>query len=246
LTWAARVETNAVADISGEKLRVIDCKDPSDLLRPLPVLTIDRAFLGKSTDYWRDWCTRPPGDPYWNDALYYDKLKDIRIPIFHESGWYDADGIGTKLNYLQVARSGPAVQKMTVGPWGHTDSAVRSSDTQDYGSAASIDLQRDYLRWFDRWLKGIHNHILDEPLVSLYVMGSNRWERGATYPLPQTRFERLYLGAGGRLTFHAPGTQELADRYDYDPGRGPPPPPPAERGKKTPTPPGGFNFKNSK
>jgi len=50
-------------------------------------------------------------------------------------------------------------------------------------------LQRDYLRWFDYWLKGIDNGIMKEPLVSVFAMGSNKWLQGPKYPLPETRFE---------------------------------------------------------
>src|SRR5205085_2626730 len=145
---------------------------------------------------------------------------------FHQSGWFDADGIGSKLNYAKVASYGRATQKLTLGPWGHSDTASRTADRKG-GAAAAIDLQRDYLRWFDRWLKGIDNGIDREPAVSLYVMGSNRWFHGSKYPLPETRFEKLYLSGGGhantsggdgKLTFTAPAAKQAADRYVYDPG----------------------------
>src|SRR5580692_4892132 len=95
---------------------------------------------------------------------------------------------------------------------------------EDFGPAASIDLQRDYLRWFDYWLKGMDNGVLKDPLVSLFVMGSNHWLYGPAYPLPQTRFENLYLADGGRLSFTAPNGPQSEDRYTYDPGNPTPPP----------------------
>ena len=39
-------------------------------------------------------------------------------------------------------------QKLTIGPWTHTES--------DFGSAA------EHLRWWDRWLKGIDNGMMDD------------------------------------------------------------------------------------
>jgi putative CocE/NonD family hydrolase len=90
-----------------------------------------------------------------------------------------------------------------------------------------IDLQRDYLRWFDRWLKGVDNGIEREPLVNLFVMGPNRWVQGAAYPLAETTFRQLYLASGGaantsagdgRLTFDPPAPGVPPDRYVYDPG----------------------------
>jgi putative CocE/NonD family hydrolase len=138
--------------------------------------------------------------------MFIDKLKDLRIPAFHQSGWFDGDGIGTKLNYLAMAADGHLNQKLTIGPWGHADVASRSYAGQDFGKAAVVDLQRDYVRWFAHWLKGLDNGILRESLVSIFVMGSNRWLRGPTYPLPQNRFEKVYLSTGGRLSFTAPAT----------------------------------------
>ncbi|MCU1234415.1 MAG: hydrolase CocE/NonD family protein, partial [Candidatus Solibacter sp.] len=111
-----------------------------------------------------------------------------------------------------------ATQKLTIGPWAHVDTAMRSSNGSDFGAAAVIDLQREYLRWFDYWLKGIENGILREPPVNLYVMGSNRWLQGSRYPLPETRFEKLYLTGGGGLSFTAPSREQPPDRYVYDPG----------------------------
>ena len=156
-------------------------------------------------------------------------MKNIHIPVFHESGWYDGDGIGSKLNYLAMARNPNAIQKLTIGPWGHEEIAKRWREGTDFGEAALIDLQNEYLRWFDHWLKGIDNGVMKEPLVNLFVMGSNRWARGEKYPLPRTQFEKLYLAGGGKLSFAAPDAKDAPDRYSYDPGDPTPYPLPSGR-----------------
>src|SRR5262249_4020337 len=83
------------------------------------------------------------------------------------------------------------------------------------------------LRWFALWLKGFDNSIDKEPLVSLFVMGSNKWLHGQAYPLEITHPRKLYLaGSGqantekgdGRLTFDAPPAGAPPDHYAYDPG----------------------------
>ncbi len=65
-----------------------------------------------------------------------------------------------------------------------------------------------------------------EPLVSVFVMGTNRWLHGDTYPLPETRFEKWYLtGSGkantskgdGKFSPKPPVADSPADRYAYDP-----------------------------
>jgi hypothetical protein len=118
-------------------------------------------------------------------------------------------------------------QKLTIGPWGHTDTAARTLGDWDFGAGAVIDLQREYLRWFDHWLKGVDNGIDKEPLVSIFVMGSNRWLHGNSYPLPGTQFQKWYLSSDGKantskgsghLGISPPSADALADHYAYDPG----------------------------
>ena len=52
------------------------------------------------------------------------------------------------------------------------------------------------LRWYDQWLKGIDSGIMEEPAVTYWVMGANEWRRGADWPLPETKWTKLYLPAG--------------------------------------------------
>jgi uncharacterized protein len=225
--WADILESNATGDLSGVALSKIGEKKYGQMLRALPVIDLDKAVLGKENPYWRKWIEHPVDDDWWAQADFLNKLRDVNIPAFHQSGWFDGDGIGTKLNYLQMKEYGHANQKLTIGPWGHTDTASRKLGDRDFGPQAIIDLQRDYLRWFDYWLKGVDNGITKEPLVSIYVMGTNQWLHGNSYPLPETKFRKLYFSGagkantskgGGRLTFDEPPAGAHPDKYLYDPG----------------------------
>jgi putative CocE/NonD family hydrolase len=242
--WAEVLDREATADLSGSKMLSLAEKKYAKLLRPLPVIDLDKAVLGKENAYWRKWIEHPVNDAYWDQANFLDKLKDVNIPVFHQSGWFDGDGIGTKLNYLAMARAHHPNQRLVLGPWGHTDESARRLGDRDFGSTAIIDLQRAYLRWFDHWLKGVDNGITKEPLVSVFVMGSNRWLHGDTYPLPGTRFEKWYLASGGRantskgngsLSPKPPPADVGPDRYTYNPGDPTPDPEdyeePDEKGK---------------
>jgi len=224
--WADILESNATGDLSGVAMSRIGEKKYGKLLKALPVIDLDKSVLGKENPYWRKWIQHPVDDAYWAQADFLDRLKDVNIPVFHQSGWFDGDGVGTKLNYSRMREYGHANQKLTVGPWGHTDTSARKLGDRDFGEQAVVDLQRDYLRWFDYWLKGVENGVTKEPLVSVFVMGTNQWLHGDTYPLPATKFTKLYLaGAGkantsrgdGRLTFDEPAAKAPADTYVYDP-----------------------------
>jgi putative CocE/NonD family hydrolase len=224
--WADVLETGATADISGVAMGKIGEKKYQSLLRSLPVVDLDKKVLGKENRYWRKWIDHSVNDSYWEQANFLDRLHELRIPVFHQSGWFDGDGIGSKLNYLAMRAEGNPNQKLVLGPWGHTDQATRHVGDRDFGAAALVDLRVAYLRWFDFWLKGNDNGVSREPLVSIFVMGSNRWLSGDVYPLPETRFEKWYLSCkksavsskgDGKLTRDMPAPAAAPDRYTYDP-----------------------------
>lgn len=225
--WADVLVLEATADLTGVAMETIGGKDYHELLKHLPVIELDEKVLGQKNDYWRSWIEHPVNDEWWDRASFLEHLEGLDIPVFHQSGWFDGDGIGSKLNYAAMKRNGASMQKLVLGPWGHTDTATRNYGGEDFGPDAVIDLQRDYLRWFDRFLKGIENGIEKEPLVKLFVMGSNRWVEGEEYPLAETEMQRWYLrgggsantsGGDGRLSTEAPSADETADEYVYDPG----------------------------
>ncbi len=225
--WAQVLESEATADLSGAKMSQVEESDYSKILTTLPVIDLDKILMKKENPYWRGWISHPDNDKFWEKANFLEKLKAVDIPVFHQSGWFDGDGIGTKLNYLKMKSFGHANQKMIVGPWGHTDTSSRGIGDKDFGKDAAPDLQREYVRWFDFWLKGVKNGIDAEPMVRLFAMGSNKWLTGNTYPLEQTDFRRLLLKSGGkantgkgdgRLLWSLPADSAEFDAYTYDPG----------------------------
>lgn len=231
--WAEILEKDATGDLSGKALAEINDRKYEKILRTLPVIDLDRKILGRKNEYWRQWIEHDTNDAYWSRANFMDKLASLDIPVFLQSGWFDGDGIGAKLNYAALSRSKNANIKLVLGPWGHTDTSSSRLGDFDFGPQAAPDLQKLYVRWFDYWLKGVENKILDEPLVQTFVMFSNKWLTGPTYPLPGTTLTNLYLesskGANtskgdGKLSLAAPagpGTGAAGARgyeeYVYDP-----------------------------
>ena len=227
--WADVLEQEATADLTGKAFEKIMEKKYAKLLHHLPVIELDEIVLGKKNTYWREWIQHPDNDEYWDRASFLEHLKGLDIPVYHQSGWFDGDGIGSKLNYLTMARHGHTHQKLVLGPWGHTAQATRRGPgDRDFGPNAIIDLERSYLQWLDRWLKGIENGIDKEPFVSLFVMGSNDWLHDDRYPLPETKFTKFYLASKGSAntslgdgwldTVPPNDTVAVSDSYTYDPG----------------------------
>lgn len=225
--WAEILETNATADLSQKSMSKINDRKYEEILKTLPVIDLDKKILGKENTYWRKWIDHNSNDAYWERSNFMDKLEGLDIPVFLLSGWFDGDGIGSKLNYMRLKKSKNKYQKLVLGPWGHTTESSRRHGDQDFGPQAAPDLQKMYLRWFDFWLKGIKNGIDQEPLVQVFVMFANKWLKGNTYPLPETKFTRVYLSStggantskgDGRLLFTLPQKGKAFDSYEYDPG----------------------------
>ena len=225
--WAEILETEATGDLSGQAIRKIGERRYEKILKTLPVVDLDKKILGKVNPYWRQWIENDRDGGFWEPVNFMKKLSDLDIPVFLQSGWFDGDGIGSKLNYAQLKRSRNPHQKLILGPWGHSDTASPRYGDTEFGKEAAPDLKMMYLKWFDRWLKGIENKILDEPLVQVFVMFANQWLSGPSYPLPQTRFSKLFLGSrngantsrgDGTLSWEPPATGKEYDAYVYDPG----------------------------
>ncbi|MBN1271105.1 MAG: CocE/NonD family hydrolase [Candidatus Aminicenantes bacterium] len=225
--WAEILETEATGDLTGKTMAQINEHKYEKVLKSLPVIDLDKKILGKENIYWRKWIHHNINDEYWEQANFMEKLKDLDLPVFLQSGWFDGDGIGSKLNYMALKQSRNHNIKLIIGPWGHTDQSSSTIGDFDFGRQAAPDLQKLYLRWFDYWLKGVDNNILEEPLVQYFVMFSNVWLEGDTYPLPETRFTEFYLNSvkgantscgDGTLAVQLPRSGKDFDRYIYDPG----------------------------
>ena len=61
----------------------------------------------------------------------------------------------------------------------------------DYGPEADVDFRPIELRWYDYWLKGIDNGMMDEPQVDIFVMGENKWRSEHEWPLSRARNTKL-------------------------------------------------------
>jgi uncharacterized protein len=180
----------------------------------LPVAGQDLKVFGRADEIWRRWCSEGPESDYWKPARYLSKVDRITVPVLHQSGWFDDDGLGTKLNYLAMVKAGAKNQRLILGPWAHTDTG-RKQRGRDFGEAAILDLEQEYADWFAYWLKGEAAPRGDP--VKLFVMGENRWMTAASYP-PPGQPKRYFLGSDFALSPDRGDSQQGSDQYVYDPG----------------------------
>jgi predicted acyl esterase len=57
----------------------------------------------------------------------------------------------------------------------------------------------EIVRWYDYWLKGVKNGIMDDPKVKFWVEGAEKWFAAEDWPVPGTEWKSLYLHTWERL-----------------------------------------------
>jgi hypothetical protein len=181
----------------------------------LPVAGLDLKVIGHVDEIWRRWCAEGPDSDYWKPGSYLSKMDRVTVPVLHQSGWFDGNRFGTKLNYLAMIKAGAKNQRLIMGPWGHTSTATREARGRDFGAAALLDLEQEYADWFAHWLKGAPAPGGDP--VKLFVMGENRWMTAKSYPLPG-KPKRYFLGSEFALLPDRGDSRQGSDHYVYDPG----------------------------
>lgn len=111
--------------------------------------------------------------------------RNIEIPVYlqidHGRGW-TVDGTIELFHVLK----GP--KRLDIGPY-------PPMQTRPW-----VDAHDKMFRWYDYWIKGIDNGVMDEPAVTVHVEGSRRQVRGAQWPPRAIEYRELYLRPRGKLS----------------------------------------------
>jgi hypothetical protein len=172
------------------------------------------ALPRRFAPFYYDWLAHPTFDAFWKPLHLGDRYGAIDVPALHLGGWYDLFVEGTIRNFQglatgagsEAARRG---QKLVIGPWYHQPWSRVTADV-DFGEAGANRTDDLLVRWYGHWLKGEANGVMDEPPVSLFVMGANAWRHDATFPPAGMRPTRFHLRSDGRANA-LDGTGSLAE-----------------------------------
>jgi putative CocE/NonD family hydrolase len=162
----------------------------------------------------------PEGRDAWTTyhTLYplLDKINGSSTAIYLIDGWYDLYARDDFLIYNNLT----VPRKLLVRPTDHSGIEALGSDV-DYGAEAH--------RWFDYWLKGIDNGIMDEPPIHYYLQGvdkSRAWQGTDVWPLESQEASRYYFGPtesdesasvnNGGLVLLSPSDSKAFDEYTID------------------------------
>jgi predicted acyl esterase len=130
-----------------------------------------------------DMLMSPLDGPFWWDRSVYPEYDKIKVPVFvvgkvaHEaSSFWDV--------YLGLATP----KRLLVKPNGPEERPWRE------------DLEL-ILKWYDHWLKGLKNDVMDGPPITVFVQGINQWRHVSEWPLPGVEWKKCYLRRWEGLAF---------------------------------------------
>ena len=137
---------------------------------------------------------------YWQERNV--KHEKIKVPAYLGACW---GNYGLHLpGAFRTWENTKGPKKMVIGPPVYLDRPL-------------YQYQYESLRWFDHWLKGIENGIMNEPPVRLFVMGADEWKSGDDWPLPETKWTPFYLHSKGLLSEHEFWPNESSSSFEDNP-----------------------------
>ncbi|MFD8493789.1 CocE/NonD family hydrolase [Amycolatopsis sp. NPDC059657] len=165
----------------------------------------DPALVG---DRWRDlwlerlencglwaenWLSHQRRDDYWRHASVCENYSDVQVPVLASSGWADgySNAVARVLAHLDVPRKG------LIGPWSHKYPHLGAP-------GPAIGYLQEVVRWWDHWLKGEENGVMDGPMLRTWMQESvppstayedrpGRWVGEPSWPSPRVKPSEHHL-----------------------------------------------------
>jgi uncharacterized protein len=218
-----QIQLAKIADNIQDQYQILPLKDA-----PIAKLVKEKGGASLYTDL----LEHIDDDTYWQQLHSPIPVEKVTVPALHISGWFDPHVSGVLASYVNLRQKGGSEiarkNRVMIGPWVHSLLFESKVGELDFGRSASgdtIDITGIQLKWYDYWLKGIQNGILNEPPVRIFVMGDNIWRNENEWPLARTQYTKYYLHSSGHansrfgdgvLNTHIPD-EEQNDIYLYDP-----------------------------
>jgi predicted acyl esterase len=128
-------------------------------------------------------------DGFWKQGSVGEDYSAIECPVYAVGGWADCFRNGL----LRLLEGLPGPKKGLMGPWGH-------QYPEEGVPGPRIGFLQEALRWWDYWLKGIENGIMDEPQLCIWMQDSveprtsygtrpGRWVAEPSWPSPNVEVE---------------------------------------------------------
>jgi putative CocE/NonD family hydrolase len=152
--------------------------------------------------------TTPEGYKIWLDSMahppFMNRVNQARVPTYMVAGWYDL----FVRDMFQLYSNLSVPKRLLVRPLDHSGIEKKHPD---------LDVGVEAHRWFDYWLKGIHNGIMDEPPLHYYLLGASAkeaWRSADSWPVKNVGKKNFYFGP--TLQPETPSAFGTFDTYRLD------------------------------
>jgi predicted acyl esterase len=155
-----------------------------------------RQRLEQTPPYINAWLAHQRRDEFWRQGSVCEDYAAIRCPVYMVGGWTDS----YRNAILRFLEAYPGPCKGLIGPWGH-------DYPEDGAPGPAIGFLQEAVRWWDRWLKGVDNGVMDEPKLrawmpeahrpaSGYLTHPGRWLAADRWPATDVETRQFQIGAG--------------------------------------------------
>ncbi len=178
--------------------------------------TVENPGYTPYRDSFAEAITDPSSQPWWlksSPHTYLDKINASGIAMYMAANWDEGP---TKHGAFFTFNNVTNPAKLIVGPEGHCGWLAVEKNT-------GFDITVEERRFFDYWLKGIDNGIMDEDPVYYYTYNApagSEWRSSPKWPLAGETRIKYYLGEGSLSTSEPAGVDqkdETTVSYDLPP-----------------------------
>lgn len=134
----------------------------------------------------------PDSDSFWwqdvSPLRALSRINDSKIAVYCYGGWNDIFPRATVVWYNNLK---DPYRKLIMGPWNHPSC-----------EPGGLEMNLEPFRFFDYWLKGIENGVMDEPPIYYYTSDdsnpdeSGKWEFAEQWPPVDTETVPVFLRGG--------------------------------------------------
>ena len=192
-----------------------------ELLRSLPLLTLDERAGAGEVPHYRDYVQRSRYDEHWKILRIREQFGRFAMPVLLTGGWYDNYAAETTANFTALRQHAATAElrgshRMLIGPWTHGINPQSALGEIDFGEEALREYDMTQ-RWLQCILEDRDPREFQKAPIRIFVMGLNKWRDEYEWPPARARYISYYLHAGCNLSTEPPSGGELPDSYAYDP-----------------------------
>lgn len=229
LSWEEKQKLGRYYDLWAKKPKV----DWEKTHLHLPFMNQLKSVGALNSDF-DEFSQRFPNDPQWKKLDFARDNEKYGVPALHVNSWYDCSFGPSSMALFEHMKENAydpesgENQYMIIAPTNHCGQ-FGATENFHYGDRylgnAYFDYNKLYLDWFDYWLKGKDNGVLDRKQFQLFTMGKNQWEYFEEWPPAEAREKTLYLSSktgantkfgDGILSQSVPSLNKQ-DGFIYDP-----------------------------